>query len=154
MTDERSKEKTEIVDNDDNQQAIKLEMYNLVKRASTKEGPENIRKEKNNHSIFATFVNYCLIHSTMSVQWKYYTCDTNILDMFTVSDKALFILIIKNNSEDFICVYDCGVKLNRKDSKPRYTTVNGKTQQNLKVGMQRESNGSINYVELCSRSKG
>ena len=86
---------------------------------------ENIRKEKNDHSMFATFVNYCLIYVTTSVQWRYHACNTNISDILTVSDKALCILITENNSEDFIRVYDRGVKLSRKDSKPRYTKVDG-----------------------------
>ena len=132
MTDERSKERTETANNNDIQQVIKLKMYKLVKLASTKEGLENMGKEKNNHSMFATFVNYCLIHLTTSVQWRYHACNTYISDMFTVSDKALCVLIIENNSEDFIHVYNRGVKPNRKDSKPRHTKVDGQNTKKVK----------------------
>ena len=57
MSDERSKERTETADNNDNQQAIELNIYNLVKLTLTKKDFENIIREKKNHSMFVTFVN-------------------------------------------------------------------------------------------------
>ena len=58
IIDERSKERIEMVDNADNQQAIKLKMYDLVQLALTNRGLKNLRKKNNNKSIFATFANY------------------------------------------------------------------------------------------------
>ena len=46
----------------------KLNMYSLVKMAAAKDGLVNLRGETTNDDLFTTFVNYCLIHMTTSVQ--------------------------------------------------------------------------------------
>ena len=109
MTNIHSKERTQIEDDNDNQLKIKLKMYELVKLATTMEDLVNLRTEKKNISMFTSFVNYCLIHLTTSVQGRYYASKIHISDMFTVFDEALCVLIIENHSEDVIRVYDQGV---------------------------------------------
>ena len=92
----------------------KHNMHSLVKMAADKEDLVNLRGETTNTDLFKTFVNYCLIHLTPSVQWRYHAYNTNISDIFTVSDEALCMLIIENHANDFIRIHDGGVKLSRK----------------------------------------
>ena len=104
MTFERNKERTQVEDDNDDHKDTKLKMHALVKLAATKDGLDNHGSEKNNTDMFTTFVTYCLIHLTTSIQWRYHAYNTNISDMFTVSDEALCVLIIENHSESLIRV--------------------------------------------------
>ena len=70
--------------------------------------------------------------------------------MFTVLDKILCVLIIENNYEDSIYVYDCGVKLNRKYSKSRYTKVDGDNSTKIK---DRNTKGIKRFNKLCGTTK-
>ena len=66
--------------------------------------------------------------------------------MFTVSDEALCVLIIENHCEDLIRVYDRGEQLSRKDSKPRYTKVDGQKAYKFKGW---NAKGIKRFNKLC-----
>ena len=89
-------------------------MQRLIKLAATKEGLVNIRSELTNVDMFTNFINCCLMHLNMSIQWRYHVYTTHISDMFTVSDRALCVLVILDYSEDLIRVYNKGEKLSMK----------------------------------------
>ena len=50
---------------------IKEEIKNLVEMAATSEGLVNMRVKSDQSDMFDTFVNYCLVNFTTSLNWKY-----------------------------------------------------------------------------------
>ena len=76
-----------------------------------------------NIDLFRTFVSFCLIHFTTSINWRYKACNMAISDIFTESDEALCILLIENNADDYARMYCEKRKIGRKETKPRYTKV-------------------------------
>ena len=56
------------------------------------------------------------------------------------------VLIIENHFEDFIRVYDRGEQLSRKDSKPRYTKVDGQKATKFKGW---NAKGIKQFHEVC-----
>ena len=120
--DNRTKEITQAPIDWAEKERTKIKLNELVTLAATKDGLVNLRCEKNTET-FTTFVNYCLIHLTSSITWRYQAYNTNISQLFTESDEALCILIIENNCEDLIRGFKQGTIVERKDAKPRYTKV-------------------------------
>ena len=58
-----------------------------------------------NIELFQTFVSYCLIHFTTSLNWQYKACSVVISEIFTVSDEALCILLLENNAADYAVMH-------------------------------------------------
>ena len=80
---------------------VKDKMMKIIEIAVNGEGLENLRTNEENIDLLHTFVSYCLIHFTTSINWRYKACSTVISDIFTESDEALCILLIENNAEDY-----------------------------------------------------
>ena len=70
---------------------VKERMKKVIDLAVEGEGLENLRCKTEMLSIFWTFVSYCLIHFTTSINWRYKACNTCISEIFTESDEALCI---------------------------------------------------------------
>ena len=49
--------------------------------------------------------------------------------MFTESDESLYILLLKNNAEDYVNIYDQKRKILRKEVRPKYTKVDSVNKQ-------------------------
>ena len=112
------------VDNDDEMnENVKSKMMKVIEIAVAGEGLENLRTKEENINVLDTFVSYCLIHFTTSINWRYKACSAVISDIFTESDKALCILLIENNANDYAKIHREQRKINRKESKPKYTKV-------------------------------
>ena len=110
---------TESVEN------VKEEMKKLVEMAATAEGLVNMRVNLDQSDLFDTFVNYCLVNFTTSLNWRYKSYNTNISEIFTDSDEGLCMLILENNAQDFLKVCSTGNALSRKESMTKYTKSKG-----------------------------
>ena len=112
-------------DSDDNVTVneIRENTMEVVKIAAKGYGLQDIRTTYENMDLFQTFVNICLIHFTTSISWRYKACDSLISDIFTVTDEALCILLLENNADDYVRVYEEKKKIDRKEAKPKYTKV-------------------------------
>ena len=104
---------------------VKEEIKKLVEMAATPEGLVNMRVKLDQRHLFDTFVNYCLINFTTSLNWRYKSYNTNISEIFSESDEGLCMLILENNAEDFLKVNSTGCALSRKDSRTKYTKSKG-----------------------------
>ena len=102
---------------------VKEKMMKIIDMAVEGKGLEKLRCESDNMHIFRTFVSYCLIHFTTSINWRYKACNSTISQIFTESDEALCILLIENNAKDFARTYHEQRKIGRKESRPKYTKV-------------------------------
>ena len=112
------------VDNDnETNENVKRKMMQVIERALTGEGLDNLRTKEENTDVFHTFVSYCLIHFTTSINWRYKACTAVISDIFTETDEALCILLIENNACDYAKMHREQRKISRKESKPKYTKV-------------------------------
>ena len=118
----RTKERTQAPIVWADKERTNLKLNELVALAATKDGLVNLRCEKNTET-FTTFVNYSLIHLTLSITWRYQAYNTNISQLFTESDEVLCILIIENNCEDLIRGFKQGTIVVRKDAKRHYTRI-------------------------------
>ena len=87
--------------NIENSDDVKAKMVKIIDIAITGKGLENLRTKSENIELLHTFVSYCLIHFTTSINWRYNTCSVVISEIFTDSDKVLCILLIENNAEDY-----------------------------------------------------
>ena len=110
-----------------------------------------MRSDDDKFDLFQTFVNYCLVHFTTSINWRYNASSTCISDIFTDSDEALCILLLENNAEDYKKIYEEQRKINRKEARPLYTkvhAVNNKFQGWDKKGIKR-FNAIVKKVNEC-----
>ena len=95
----------QIEDRDERINEVKEKMKKIIDIAVEGEGLENIRCKMEMFDMFQTFVSYCLIHFTTSINWRYKACNTCISEIFTDSDEALCILLIENNADDYAKMY-------------------------------------------------
>ena len=102
---------------------VRGNMKALIDIAENGEELSNLRTNIANIELFETFINYCLIHFTTSMNWRYKACESLISDIFTESDEALCILLIENNASDYGKMQREQRKIGRKESKPKYTKV-------------------------------
>ena len=142
---EEDREHSEITDNHDN---VKDDMYQLIQQAATCEGLVNMRVNLDQSKLFDTFVNYCLVNFTTSLNWRYKSYNTNISDIFTESDESLCMLILENNATDFLKVYATGSIVARKESKTKYTKSKGNLNTKVK-GWNRNGIKCFNVL-VCS----
>ena len=83
---------------------------NLVELTANVDGLIHLRVDTGNIDLFRTFINYCLVHFSTSMNWKYKAYNTLISDIFTESDEALCILLLENNAEDYTKIHDINKK--------------------------------------------
>ena len=102
---------------------VKERMMKIINCTITGEGLENLRTKLENIDMFHTFVSYCLIHFTTSINWRYKACSVVVSEIFSESDEALCILLIENNAEDYARMHREQRKITRKEAKPKYTKV-------------------------------
>ena len=126
---------------------IRENMMEVVKIAAEGVALQDIRTNYDNMSLFKTFVNLCLIHFTTSISWRYKACDSVISDIFTVTDEALCILFLENNADDYVRVYQEKKKIDRKESRPKYTKVDN-VQKKFK-GWDRKAIKRFNEIVMC-----
>ena len=89
---------SEITDDHD---TAEEDIYRLIEQAATCEGLVNMRINLDQSKLFDTFVNYCLVNFTTSLNWRYKSYNTNLSDIFSESDENLCMLILENNATDF-----------------------------------------------------
>ena len=77
---------------------VKESMMKIIELAMNGEELENICSNAGKVELFHSFVNYCLIHFTTSMNWKYKASDSLVSDIFTESDESLCILLLENNA--------------------------------------------------------
>ena len=92
----------DIIENSDD---VKAKMIKIINIAISGQGLENLRTKSENIELLHTFVSYCLIHFTTSINWWYNACSVVISEIFTDSDEALYILLIENSAEDYAKMY-------------------------------------------------
>ena len=109
----------------ENVDSVKEKIKKLIEMAATAEGLVNMRVKLDQSDLFDTFVNFCLVHFTTSLNWRYKSYNTNISDIFSDSDEGLCMLILENNAQDFLKVYSTGNALSRKESMTKYTKSKG-----------------------------
>ena len=126
---------------------IRENMMEVVKIAAEGVALQDIRTNYDNMSLFKTFVNLCLIHFTTSISWRYKACDSVISDIFTITDEALCILFLENNADDYVRVYQEKKKIDRKESRPKYTKVDN-VQKKFK-GWDRKAIKQFNEIVMC-----
>ena len=113
-----------IEDNNENSaEDVKERMLKIIEMGVEGEKLEDLRCSLENIDLFRTFVDFCLIHFTTSINWRYKACNMAISDIFTESDEALCILLIENNADDYVRMYHEKRKIGRREAKPRYTKV-------------------------------
>ena len=113
----------QIEDRDERINDVKEKMKKIIDIAVEGEGLENIRCKMDMFDMFQTFVSYCLIHFTTSINWRYKACNTCISEIFTESDEALCILLIENNADNYAKMFREQRKILRKEARPKYTKV-------------------------------
>ena len=86
---------------EDNAEKVRKNKEDLIDLASNSKAFEKLRMDAGNREVFGIFVNFCLVHLKSSVNWWYKTYTTYVLDMFTDTDKALAMLLVKTNIEAF-----------------------------------------------------
>ena len=126
---------------------VKENMKKVIDLAVEGEGLENLRCNIEMLSIFQTFVSYCLIHFTTSMNWRYKACNSCISDIFTESDEALCILLIENNADDYAKMYREQRKIGRKEARPKYTKVEC-VEKSSRGGIEEASGDSILLLRL------
>ena len=119
----------------------------LIELAGDSNKFENIRMSKDNQEVFGTFVNYCLVHLTTSVNWRYKAYNTCISDIFTETDEALAMLLLENNIDDFNKVISLNRKLIRNESRPKYMKVHCEKEKFR--GWHRNGIKRFNYLVTC-----
>ena len=123
MSDERQLKADASGGDSDNIDTVKMKKKNIVDVAVTGDALQNLRQESDIIELFETFVSYCLIHFTTSINWQYNTSLVVISDIFTPSNEALCILLLENNATDYVKMHDEQRKINRKYSRPKWTKV-------------------------------
>ena len=102
---------------------IKDIMKNSIDISVVGKGLQNLRAKTKNLELFKTFVNYCLIHFTTSMNWQYKVTTVVISEIFTESDEVLCILLLDYNATYYVVMHREQRKINRKETKPIYTKV-------------------------------
>ena len=120
---------------------------NLVQLAADTNAFDNMRLNSDNQEVFGTFVNYCLVHLTSSVNWRCKAYNTCISDIFTETDEALAMLLLENNIDDFNKVISLNRKLIRNESRPKYTKVHCEKEKFR--GWHRNGIKRFNYLVTC-----
>ena len=129
----------------------KITAIAIINASLEDEGLLKMRTNMDNLDLFQSFINYCLIHFTTSINWRYKACNTIVSDIFTETDEALCILLLENNAGDYKRAFDEQRRINRKEAKPRYTkvhSVNKKFQGWDKKGIKR-FNVIVKAVKEC-----
>ena len=80
-------------------------------------------RKNENHELFQAFVEYCLIHSISSMDWRTKCYNTTVSKMFTVADEAMAILLLENNAKDLRLIKDKRRKLPRKQQNSKFTKI-------------------------------
>ena len=142
-----TKNSEEDTQDDNVQTEIRDNMLKVVEIAKEGVALQNLRTNREHMTLFPTFVNLCLIHFTTSISWRYKACDSVISDIFTITDEALCILFLENNADDYIRVYKEERKINRKESRPKYTKVDN-VQKKFK-GWDRKAIKRFNEIVMC-----
>ena len=104
-------------------EVVKEKMKKIIDIAVAGDALQNLRQEPGNFEIFETLVSFCLIHFTTSFNWRYNAYSVVIYELFTPPDEALCILLLENNAADYVKMHDEQRKINRKESKPKWTKV-------------------------------
>ena len=110
-------------EDNDTIEVVKEKMKKIIDIAVAGDALQNLRQEPGNFEIFETLVSFCLINFTTSFNWRYNAYSVGISEIFTPSDEALCILLLENNAADYIKMHDEQRKINRKESKPKWTKV-------------------------------
>lgn len=137
----------------ENPNVVQTEMYNLVKLATQDDGLVNMRVSSNHSKEFETFVNYCLVHFTQSINWRYKSYTSNISEIFTESDEGLCMLILENNAEDFMKVHETKGTVSRKDSNTKYTKNKGGPNTKYKGWNRNGIKRFNNLVQIIKRNR-
>lgn len=95
---EEDRMNSEITEDHD---TVKNDIYQLIQQAATSKGLVNMRVNLDQSKLFDTFVNYCLVNFTTSLNWRYKSYNTNLSDIFTKSNESLCMLILENNATYF-----------------------------------------------------
>ena len=80
-------------------------------------------RKNENHELFQAFVEYCLIHSISSMNWRTKCYNTTVSKMFTVADEAMAILLLENNAKDLKLIKDTRRKIPRKQQNSKFTKI-------------------------------
>ena len=107
----------------DTDEVVKEKMKKIIDIAVAGDALQNLRQDPENFEVFETLVSFCLIHFTTSFNWRYNAYSVVISELFTPSDEALCILLLENNAADYVKMHDEQRKINRKESKPKWTKV-------------------------------
>ena len=110
-------------EDNDTIEVVKEKMKKIIDIAVAGDALQNLRQEPGNFEIFETLVSFCLINFTTSFNWRYNAYSVGISEIFTPSDEALCILLLENNAADYVKMHDEQRKINRKESKPKWTKV-------------------------------
>ena len=116
-------------------------MKEIIDIAVAGEGLENLRTKSENIELLHTFVSYCLIHFTTSINWLHKALCLIISEIFTVSDETLCILLLENNATDYAMMLKGKREINRKGARPKYTKVVC-SDKNSRVGIEEVYEGS------------
>jgi hypothetical protein len=73
--------------------------------------------------LFEVFVDFCLIHLLLSLNWRCQSYSDTVSNIFTSSDEALAMLLLENNAVDLLLTFNNKAKVSRKESKPKYTKI-------------------------------
>ena len=85
---------------------VKITTMAIINATLMEKGLLKLRTNMDNLDLFQSFVNYCLIHFTTSMNWRYKACNTCISEIFTETDEALCILLLENNAGDYKKTYN------------------------------------------------
>ena len=114
---------TTTTNDDSNSKTVQENISKLVTLATGDEELIHLREDIGNLDLLQTFINYCLFHFCTSMNWRYKAYSTLISDIFTDSDEALCMLLIENNTSDYVKVMNNKTKISRKFAQPKYTKM-------------------------------
>ena len=113
----------ELGNNETSRTEVKNKIMSVVNAIMSEEGLFVMRTSAENFDLFQSFVNYCLVHFTTSMNWRYKASNLCISEIFTESDEALCILLLENSIDDYKKMYEEERRIDRKEANPRYTKV-------------------------------
>jgi len=115
------KDIAEEANDDESTYAVKGKTKAVIHLAANSAGFENLRTSIVHKEVFATFINLCLVHFCLSMNWRYKAYNTVVSDIFTESNEAFAMLLLENNANDYVKMIEIERKLSRKEAKPKYT---------------------------------
>ena len=115
------KDNTQEANEDESTYAVKGKTKAVIHLAANSAGFENLRTSIVHKEVFATFINLCLVHFCLSMNWRYKAYNTVVSDIFTESSEAFAILLLENNSRDYKKLVEKKRKLTTKEAHPKYT---------------------------------